>query len=166
MGSFGTLAKLPLCYKRYVLYHPRLHLPCCMGYSHCTLGPVSYFILTRYTVWSYDLVLETGWPWLIGSACLPGPQGAVSKGWPSGARRRDAGNSWRNLTVNYVLLSCCVTFYPIYPRRPTCSWSRQDFARRWIADCGPRVSRHRSHASHHRLRHACVMACRHTVQYE
>ena len=27
MGSVGTLAKLPLCYKRYVLSHPRLHLP-------------------------------------------------------------------------------------------------------------------------------------------
>ena len=28
MGSFGTLAKLPLCYKRYVLVHPGLaHLP-------------------------------------------------------------------------------------------------------------------------------------------
>ena len=34
MGSFGTLAKLPLClYRRYVLYHPRLHLatPLCKG---------------------------------------------------------------------------------------------------------------------------------------
>ena len=29
MGCFGTLAKLPLCYKRYVLSHPRLHLPVC-----------------------------------------------------------------------------------------------------------------------------------------
>ena len=28
MVSFnGTLAKLPLCYKRYILVHPRLHLP-------------------------------------------------------------------------------------------------------------------------------------------
>ena len=27
MLIFGKLAKLPLCYKRYVLTHPGLHLP-------------------------------------------------------------------------------------------------------------------------------------------
>ena len=27
MMIFGKLPKLPLCYKRYVLYHPGLHLP-------------------------------------------------------------------------------------------------------------------------------------------
>ena len=35
MVIFGKLAKLLLCYKRYVLNHPRLHLPFTFGVSIC-----------------------------------------------------------------------------------------------------------------------------------
>ena len=38
---FGTLAKLPLCYKRYVLVHPRLHLPWCYGRYRYLTGTAS-----------------------------------------------------------------------------------------------------------------------------
>ena len=64
VGSFGTLAKLPLCYKRYVLSHPRLHLP---GYRYGTHTVLIHVYMVSTAIYKNpECTVES---WLLQSYC-------------------------------------------------------------------------------------------------
>ena len=55
MLIFGKLAKLPLCYKRYVLTHPGLHLP--IKLRHIVVGIyITVQLKPSYSVVCYSVI--------------------------------------------------------------------------------------------------------------